>query len=870
MTDLSATLIACQNPDPATRNAAEQFLIQAESSNFQGFIHALSTELATEGKDISSRQLAGLHIKNLLFAKDSAALDNKVNRWKALPAESRSPVKSLLIQALQSTESIARHTAAQASAEVAAIELPYNEWPEFLPGLTEVVNSTETADGIKVSALECLGFACERLAVGADMEQNATDCILTTIVSGINKDRPNEIRLAAAVALRNSIVFTAGNMENVAERNMIMTAICEATQCPDARVRAAAYECIVNIAYQYYSKLREYMTTLFQITFETIRKDEEQVALQALEFWSTVAEEELELLDEAADCKERGEAVPVDRECMRYIAGAIEHLAPMLTEVMSKQDEDADEGTWNLSMAAGTCLTLVANTIEDLVVPAIMPFVQANIKSDNWRLREAATMSFSSILEGPSPDSIGPFVNQSIQVLLAALVDPHPMVKDSSAWTLGRICDLHVRSIPTETFPTLVSSLGAILMTEAPRVSAQACFALHNLAAAFSDDTESAKVNGTNALSPYMANLLQTLLQVADREDCDESNLRVTAFEAITVLIQYSAPDCKAILLQLLPVVVERLNQSFSLPVLTNDDRELKEGLQGLLCGVIQVICIKVTKEDIAQYGDSMMQGFLQVLDVKNAIAHEEAFLATGSLADLLGADFEKYVGALQPYLMVGLRNSESYQVCRVAVGVVGDVCRAIEGKIQPYCDEIMAALLQSLQNSSLHRNVKPPVLSCFGDIALAIGASFEPYLQVSLMMLFQASQTQAPPDDEELIDYVYLLRDGILEAYTGIIQGLKDGGRDEVLLPYIENIMVFLEMLAADPDIDESVLGKAIGCIGDVASCLGSRVRDSLAKPFVQTLLLAGQSSGDDSIMQTCIWARNQVRGALQAAPIG
>lgn len=164
---------------------------------------------------------------------------------------------------------------------------------------------------------------------------------------------------------------------------------------------------------------------------------------------------------------------------------------------------------------------------------------------------------------------------------------------------------------------------------------------------------------------------------------------------------------------------------------------------------------------------------------------------------------------------MVGLRNFESYQVCRVAVGLVGDICRAIERKIQPHCDEIMAALLQSLQNSSLHRNVKPPVLSCFGDIALAIGASFEPYLQVSLMMLFQASQTQAPPDDEELIEYVYLLRDGILEAYTGILQGLKDGGRSEVLFPYVENIMVFLEMLAGDPDMDESVLGKAVGCVG-------------------------------------------------------
>eukprot|EP00594_Rhizosolenia_setigera_P007556 CAMPEP_0178953028 /NCGR_PEP_ID=MMETSP0789-20121207/8185_1 /TAXON_ID=3005 /ORGANISM="Rhizosolenia setigera, Strain CCMP 1694" /LENGTH=865 /DNA_ID=CAMNT_0020634229 /DNA_START=36 /DNA_END=2633 /DNA_ORIENTATION=- len=865
MADLSSTLLACQSPDPNIRKQAEQYLVQAEQSNLPSFFQALATELSTEGKDVSVRQLAGLHLKNLLFAKDNLTLEVNINRWKAMPADQRTPVKNLLLQSLRSSESIARHTAAQAAAEVASIELPFSEWPEFAPALTELVTSAESPDGVKVTALETLGFACERLGVtSGELSQDITDKMLTLIVDGLQNERPNEIRKAAAVALRNSLVFTSGNMENVNERNMIMQAVCETTRCSDSSVRAAAYECIVNIAYQYYNKLRDYMPTLFQITLETIKSDEEPVALQALEFWSTVAEEEFELLDEAADYQSRGEPIPEDRQCMRYIAGALEHLIPIFTEVMAKQDEEADEDTWNLSMAAGTCMTIVAGTVEDLIVPAIMPFVQANIKSDNWRLREAATMAFSTILDGPSTETIGPYVNQSIPVLLEALKDAHPMVKDSSAWTIGRICDIHVRSIPSETFPALVTALSGILITESPRVSAQACYALHNLAAAFEGD-DAAASSGTNALSPYMASLLQTLLQVADRENSDECNLRLTAFEAVVVLIQHSAPDCKPILLQLLPVMIERLSNSFSIPALTNEDREIKEGLQGLLCGVIQIILIKMTKEEVIPYGDSVMQGYLQVLQVKNATAHEEALLAVGALADILGPDFEKYMSALQPFLMVGLKNFESYQVCRVAVGVVGDICRAIEGKIQPYCDEIMSALLQSLQNPTLHRSVKPPVLSCFGDIALAIAGAYEPYLQVSLMMLFQAGQTQAPPDDEELVDYVFQLREGILEAYTGILQGLKDGGRSEVMLPYIENVLVFLEMLTTDPDMDESVMGKAIGCVGDVASTLGPRVAEGLAKPWVQQLFQMGQSTPDDGIIQTTSWARSQVQAILK-----
>jgi importin subunit beta-1 len=75
-------------------------------------------------------------------------------------------------------------------------------------------------------------------------------------------------------------------------------------------------------------------------------------------------------------------------------------------------------------------------------------------------------------------------------------------------------------------------------------------------------------------------------------------------------------------------------------------------------------------------------------------------------------------------------------------VGVVGDISRALNNKILPYCDEIVSILLQDLQNPLLNRNVKPPILSCFGDIALAIGGEFVKYLSVVTTVLQQASTT--------------------------------------------------------------------------------------------------------------------------------
>lgn len=43
------------------------------------------------------------------------------------------------------------------------------------------------------------------------------------------------------------------------------------------------------------------------------------------------------------------------------------------------------------------------------------------------------------------------------------------------------------------------------------------------------------------------------------------------------------------------------------------------------------------------------------------------------------------------------------------------------------------------VQSDAVHRNIKPQILSAFGDIALAIGDKFEAYLSHVLTMLASA-----------------------------------------------------------------------------------------------------------------------------------
>lgn len=133
-------------------------------------------------------------------------------------------------------------------------------------------------------------------------------------------------------------------------------------------------------------------------------------------------------------------------------------------------------------------------------------------------------------------------------------------------------------------------------------------------------------------------------------------------------------------------------------------------------------------------------------------------------------------------------------------MGVVGDICRALDGMVLPYCDGIMTHLLKDLSNTMLHRSVKPPIFSCLGDIALAIGEQFEKYLPYVTPMLQGAAELCAQLDtqDEDMVDYGNQLRCGIFEAYSGMLQGFKNL-KAELMMPFAGHLLLFIEAVFKD-----------------------------------------------------------------------
>lgn len=756
---------------------------------------------------------AGLALKNSFSAREYTRLREVQARWlNQVDTNTKQGIKQLALSTLKSNDARAGQSAAQFISSIAAIELPREQWPELMTTLVQ--NVGEGADHQKQASLTAIGFICETEDVDLrDSLSQHSNAILTAVVQGARKEETNpDVRNAAITALGDSLEFVRTNFENEGERNYIMQVICEATQAEDMRIQQGAYGCLNRIMGLYYDKMRFYMEkALFGLTIQGMKNDEEDVAKLAVEFWCTVCEEEISIEDDnsqvitpATLLRYNQDANPVEahaegstelREYFNFARIATPEVVPVLLELLAKQDEDAGDDEYNISRAAYQCLQLWAQTVGGVIVASVLQFVEKNLRAEDWHYRDAAVSAFGAIMEGPDEQVLDPLVKQALPVLIGMMEDAHFQVRDSAAYALGRICETCSESIdPSTHLEPLIRSLFQGLSSH-PKMASSCCWALMNLADRFAGDPGCQE----NPLSPHFQASIGHLLQLTERPDTD-SHLRTAAYEVINAFVTNAANDSLPIVAQMSEVVLQRLEATIPMQsqVVSVEDRLTLEEIQTSLTSVVMAI-IQRLETEVKPQADRIMQLMLQLLDKvgpKSSVP-DTIFACVGALSGAVEDDFGKYMEPFSTFLYSALANQEEPAICAMAIGLVSDITRALNEKVQPYCDALMNHLLNDLrvsfslstspnpvltpsQSPALGNQFKPAILQCFGDIAQAIGGAFETYLSVVAQVLQQAATIAIPDNSFEMLDYVVSLREGIMDAWSGALIAMKSGGKSE------------------------------------------------------------------------------------------
>lgn len=696
--NISELLANTLSSDAQFRADATQQLEAISHNHWSAYMQMLSQELVNEQSPSHIRSASGLALKNSLTSKERYKQEEYNQKWLSLEQSSKQQIKQNTILTLASQDGKAGQAAAQFIAAIAAIELPINQWPELMATLVQNVSEGQNSN-LKQASLQAIGYICE--TVDPNNLAAQSNAILTAVVQGARKEEPNSsVRLAAVSALFDSLEFVKENFEREGERNYIMQVVCEATQSEDVRVQITAFGCLVRIMQLYYDKMKFYMEkALFGLTVLGMKHHDEKVALQAVEFWSTVCEEEIDVNLEIQEALENG--VSSERENFQFAKIALPEVLPVLLQLMCKQDEDVDEDEWNISMAAGTCVQLFSQCVEGIIVGPVLTFVEANIRSDDWKRREAGVMALGSILEGPDLKLLETLMQEALPVLISMMSDPVVQVQDTTAWTLGRISDLVINAISPEIhLPSLIHALLNGLNAN-PRIVSNCCWALMNLSEQLDGCSYGSKQQ-TSIMSPYFENIVSSLLGVTE-QTINENNSRTSAYEALSTIVTHSSLDMIPIVSRLLIVILERLERTIAFrdQIIGVDERTNHEKHQSNLCNTLTSI-IRRLGVDARPSSDRIMTILFQLIQgaSRQSIIHEDVFLAISALTLVLDGYFCVYLDSFVPFLYSALSNIEEYQLCSIAVGLVGDISRALGDKVIPYCDNFMTHLLQNLQVS--------------------------------------------------------------------------------------------------------------------------------------------------------------------------
>ena len=523
---------------------------------------------------------------------------------------------------------------------------------------------------------------------------------------------------------------------------------------------------------------------------------------------------------------------------------ALAEIAPVLLNLLKTQDEDDTEDDWTRAMSAATCIGLLSQTVGDDIVNAVIPYVEGNIRSTDWHDREAAVMAFGSIMDGPELRTLAPLVNQILGPLINMLSsDGFPPVRDTVAWTLSKITEFMLEQVDPDThMDALVGALCGSLSSQEVRIVTNCCASLGNIASYFSDH-ESAQL-ATHNLSRYFTPVLAAILPITQRPT-NEGNCRSAAFQTISIFISAAVDDTLEAVHGMVNEMLNRQEQLFAVhgQIVSMEDRDNWNDIQINICVVIQSALHRAPSV-VAPHADRIMTNLLQLIQgaTKTAGVIEDAFSTVGALAGAVEQGFQKYMEAFTPFLYSAFSSYEDWQMAQAGVFVISDISRALGADLAPHAERIMVQLVEVLRSPQVHRQVKPHAITAIGDVATAIGPAFAPYLETTMQILSQAGSSAAGPADQSSIEFVCAMREGIVDAFAGILAGMRSGDASP-FAPFVPGIMQFIQTCYSDADRSEDMQSSALGLIGDFGETFGAQVRDALAQDWVQNMIRESRS---------------------------
>ncbi|KAI3617681.1 hypothetical protein CBS9595_003590 [Malassezia furfur] len=751
------------------RRIAERLDAISQIPDYVNYLVLVFVQMTQE--EVSTRSVAGLLAKNHLYFN-----------YQRVSPESLEYVKGMVLPALSFSDTVLRNVATQLVSVIIQVVKPAN-WVEALSVLTQAMDSSNVDEA--EAALSTLAKISEDMPEQLDAcEINGVRPLDVLIPKLLQATAHNDtrIRVHALNALNQYIQIGSPSMN--ANVDAYVAALFQRASDERPVVRKFVCKALVFVLSTWPEKLAPEMNNLVEYMLYSTQDKDEDVALEAAEFWLQFAEE-TRLADQLRPYLPR--VIPVLLKCMVYSelsllllgesnddaaqpdrpedikprhyggtthrserVAAEEGEAPThgtthrsraaidaeFDEENDDEDDDEDDddeddeddddalGSWNLRKCSAAALDVLAVHFHEEILPTLLPLLKERLFSEDWVQREAGILALGAIAEG-CMSGIEPHLPTLVPMLLSMLQDKQPLVRSITCWTLGRYSSWFAGDVSQEHLqqyfaPTLEGLLTMVLDNN-KRVQEAGCSAFATL---------EEEVGAT--LAPYLGPVLQTLVMAFDRYH--QKNMLIL-YDAVGTLADSVGPALNQ------PQYIELLMGPLTAKWASLDDTD--PDLIPLLECLASVTIAMGT--GFAQYALPVYQRCVSIIHAnltayEQAAAHPDAddevpdhtFLIVAldllsGLSQGLGASMAELVANGQPLLLPQLQpcltNAEA-PVRQSAYALLGDLAISAFAQLRPFLPSYMPLLLAQIDPEQKHEtlSVCNNATWAAGEIALQYG----------------------------------------------------------------------------------------------------------------------------------------------------
>lgn len=778
--------------DENLRKEAERAIKSLIQTDFILFLNIFGEILIDNSVQIRMRHICSIVMKNTFYSTDQNTLAKYDRNWMSCPEEFRRNFRNVMEANLSCQERQICQNISKIVGSIARIEMNSGTDRTFFKRMYDLIPMQEYAIGV----LDAVTTGCYQLYNDTGYSfKNDYELVLKLSVYYMAQECSKGLAIAFLKCVNESLyILEPIFSDNIA--NELLVKLCSFVNT-DTEVVEMYLQVLNKFIEINHEKIRDKFDIICEFYNRFLYTDQEYAIIHVFDFYSTIAELKYDAI----------------------IKTNFNVILPKLFLCLTK--EDITDSEWTEHKAASTLLTSLTDdySISILSQEITKNFIDSHLRSADPEERAVGAVALASVCE----KGFERYIREHLPTLTSDIGNDE--CENEALYAISRICEKDL-GVCVGFLPIIIEKCNLVISgrKQSSKNAIWVYFYIFSTLRATS-------IPGADAVVRYhYLNIIKLLIEELEKASPEDHGLRSAINSTLPEMIVLCPQEMINILENLMNYIIGKINETVVYMESANRDQRLI--IEDFLSNYI--VHLEACAERMASFPlDLISSTFVSCLKAPENTSYGEVYIALSKLLKKISPNIRTFV----PFVLRDISSRDVF-IIKSALNFLSDIAFELETDFAQYTPNAIPALINTISSANTPLDLKPRVISVFGDVALAIGNYFEPYVEMALVLFAQIISLNRDDDPE----YVDSLRKAVLALFSCIFLSVGDCGEIR------KNLSQILDLIkkAILEDKTGAYRAESVNILSDIKKTCGVK---TVSHDWIKTYLVTVFSRKNDNV---------------------